>query len=173
MKKRILALLVALVVCFPLCACGGGESASAPAEDNKNEVVFEEGTVVMENANAKVELVKFYEEEDSEGNVEKYVTFKVKNVGDVDFMFGLEDVYIGDEGVTDIMLDGNVGPAPGKSMKFTYKIAVDDEDYTPIESLDLLYDLNGSMEVYTYTPDGEYLDTEYEEDFSIADLGLK
>ena len=53
MKKKLLSLLLALCMCFALCACGG-QPAEAPAEDAAAEVVEE---TVEESAGEPVKLV--------------------------------------------------------------------------------------------------------------------
>lgn len=88
--KKIISLVLALVMCLPLCACGQSDACncdcpqcvqcekktqntvaadadevdnvSEEAEQNENVIEFETPIVVAEDENLRVELVKFYQD---------------------------------------------------------------------------------------------------------------
>ncbi len=168
MKKGVV-LLVVMMMCLGLCSCGVNFS-----EGKNNEIVFTEGIVIVENDFARVELVNFYEEESyGEQLTSKYITLKVKNKSDRQFLFDLSDAYIGENAVVSMMCDGNSGPLPGKANTHTYIITKDDSNYTPIDSIEELYELEGVLEFTVLTEDGEYIEERVEEYFSLKNLNLK
>lgn len=161
-KKSIIALVLAMIMVLSLCACGGGSSDEGSSAGS-NEVTFEEGTVIAENDYAKVEIVKLYDD-----NGSMCITLNVTNVGDREFNLWLKDNYIGENAVDASMYDGNTGPIPGKAGLYTYEIMY--PDFTPIESMEQLYELEGVIELSIYSADGEYLEEDIELPYTLQGL---
>lgn len=124
----------------------GNADAGAEMEDFKDVILFDDDLVT-------IELVKFYEEEVNWGYssgplMEKYFTVKVKNKSDKELLFDLRDAYIHDESVTLAMMDGNQGPAPGKTKTYTYNVYYNtNPEHTPLDSIEDLYTLDAAVDV--------------------------
>lgn len=189
MKKTMgkwMSLLLAGVVCISLTACGGGNDgtdkdggkASTEADSSKQgeETVAEtedsniinfEDVVLVDNDDVKIELVSFYAEDVNwtEGKQnEKCITLKVTNKTDYDINFSSE-FYLDGERTYTIFHGGSNDVAAGKSGNCTFCIAKDTQpEHTALESLDELYNLEGTFEVW-FGGKRESL----EADFSIQD----
>ena len=131
--------------------------AKEKAFANEDVVVeFENGGIlIVDNDNATIKLKSIYQER-SGGELEKKLTFTVTNKCDTKFLFNLNDLYIKDTGVKDIMQDGNVGPEPGKTRDYSYRIAKQDDSV--IDSLMDFCDLNGTIELGIMSDDESYID---------------
>lgn len=140
-------------------------------EESDNEIQFGDDTVILENDIARVELVNFYQEEYN-GTIEKYITLKVTNKCEREFLFDLGRIYIGDEAVRWWAQDGNWGPIPGKSGCYSYEIVHEDADDTPIDSMDLLFELEGIIELAVYDEARESIEDNVEEYFSIKNINF-
>ena len=94
MKKSI-AMLLALVLCLSLCACGASgkanpfdafmDSGNTASQDDNNEMIEFENTVVADDMDVTIELVNFHTKEYDwvEGKQqEKIVTFRFTNKTD-------------------------------------------------------------------------------------------
>ena len=129
----------------------GSASETGPAGGPKSKDFSD--VILFDNDLVTIELVKFSEDEVNWGDVnntlmEKYITVKVKNKSDKELYFSLEDGYIHDESVTMAMMDGNQGPAPGKSKTYTYDVYYNlNPDHVPLESLEDLYTLDAAVDI--------------------------
>ena len=144
--------------------------------DSSLQTIPFEMPVVYEDENLKVELVKFYEDEvrwagQTQPAIEKYVTFKVTNKSEDEFLFYVKSAYLNDEEVRNVMCDGNSGPLSGKAKEFSYNIQYNTSpDATPLDSIDELYGLEGEFRICLEEDD--YIVDDYEVDFSLKDLDL-
>lgn len=150
---------------------------NAHEEEEETKSIPFSDTVVYEDDNLRVELDQFFEDTvhwagQNEEVTEKYVSFKVINKGTQEFLFNVEDAYIGQDAMNVIMSDGNSGPAPGKAKQFSYDVQYDTKpESTPIDSLEQLYDLEGVFHIAL--EDGDYITDSYDVSFSIKSLGLR
>ena len=125
-------------------------SAAGSTEENK-KIEFTD-TILLDNEYMTVELTQFFEKKVNwagrEPQMEKYITLKVHNNSDKEYLFNLQDAYIKDESVTVSMQDGNSGPAPGKTKTYTYDIYYNTSpDTTALESLEDLYTLDAEIRI--------------------------
>lgn len=146
-------------------------TASNAIADNSSNKVFpgesvtvkfkDGGITLLDNDNATVKLVSM--EQDI---FDVKVTFSVKNNRDTYFIFNLEDLYLGDDGADHIMLDGNKGPAPGKTRSYSYNIDHQDDS---IVYLSELSELNGTISLSIESPDESYIESHDISQFSLSD----
>ena len=128
--------------------------------------------IIAENDIAKVVLVNFYQE-DVDGITHNCMTLKVTNKSEREFLFNVGRIYIGEEEIESVMIDGNKGPIPGKTNSFKYRIVHNDADYTPIDPIEMLYEIDGMIEFSIFSEDGEFIEDKMDEYFSIKDLELQ
>lgn len=161
--KKWIALLLALVMCLSLCACGGGgekttpaqadngETADADQQDDTASIDFDE-IVVWENEEVTIALVQFYEKPykwESGEEIEKIAVFKVTNHADHKVNIScVNEMYLDDESAYVNNLSGFTLVAPEKSGRFEFLIGNGTrENHTALDSIDDLYLLNGTFEV--------------------------
>ena len=130
-----------------------GESVTVKFKD--------EGITLLENDNATVKLVSM---EQDILNVK--VTFSVTNNRDTYFLFNLEDIYLGDTGAESVMYDGNKGPAPGKTRKYSYEINHQDDSNVYLSEL---CELNGVFSLSIEAQDESYIEYHDKSQFSLSD----
>ena len=139
-----------------------GASTEESAAENKT-IPFTD-TILLDNEYVTVELSQFFEKEVNwagrSPQIEKCLTLKVRNNSDKNLLFSLMDAYINDESVTATMLDGNNGPAPGKTKTYSYYIHYNTSpDPTVLDSLEDLYTLDAEIQLSIRDGD-EYVGTE-------------
>lgn len=127
------------------------DTAAAGSTEDDKKIEFTD-TILLDNEYVTVELTQFFEKKVNwagrEPQIEKYITLKVHNNSDKEYLFNLQDAYIKDESVTASMLDGNSGPAPGKTKTYSYDIYYNTSpDTTPLESLEDLYTLDAKIQI--------------------------
>ena len=136
--------------------------AAGEPEDYKvvgyREVTFD-NAVVVDNEYTKVELLRFYETKANGGTNKCFdirVTNKTDNNCNVSYQW-----YLGDSDAH-VAWTGNYSPAPGKNAVTECTVRADSSG-TPLESLDQLYTLNGTMiwEVLSELKDGKYEQLDY------------
>ncbi len=125
-------------------------SAAGSTEENKKTEFTD--TILLDNEYVTVELTQFFEKKVNwagrEPQIEKYITLKVHNNSDKEYLFNLQDAYIKDESVIASMQDGNSGPAPGKTKTYTYDIYYNTSpDPTALDSLEDLYTLDAKIQI--------------------------
>ena len=125
-------------------------SATGSTEENKKTEFTD--TILLDNEYVTVELTQFFEKKVNwagrEPQIEKYITLKVHNNSDKEYLFNLQDAYIKDESVIASMQDGNSGPAPGKTKTYTYDIYYNTSpDPTALDSLEDLYTLDAKIQI--------------------------
>lgn len=83
----------------------------------------------------------------------------------------MEELYLHDESLSISMLTGNTGPAPGKAKTYAYIVGYDTKpDPTPIEDLNLLYELEGQLDFHIYDAQKDKLVDDREYDFSLTGM---
>lgn len=183
--KRLIALLLSLVLCFSLCACGAKDNSVTKKDENGNEtnettdvalidddnatIEFND-VVLIDDDNVTIELANFYSEDVnwSEGKQnEKCVTFKTTNKTNHEIVINPGKFYLNDEETFVSMIDGSMCPAPGKSGKYSFYVGYKDAPgHKALESLDVLYDLEGSFDILNVYEDSKK-NNSYEAEFSI------
>lgn len=123
--------------CGTAIAPAGGPAVVVTGSEEKGDLRFDfgDGVVVLDNAYATVRLMSFYQETerrvqtDANGvpayvdDLHTFLELKVRNNSDREYLFNLNNCYVGDEGVTvSDYSSGNEGPAPGKSRVYVYKV---------------------------------------------------
>ena len=140
--------------------------AAASGSSGENRIIEFTDKVLLDNEYVTVELTQFFEKQVNwagrEPQVEKYITLKVHNNSDKEYTFSLQDAYIKDESVTAVMLDGNEGPAPGKTKTFSYNIYYNtNPNPTALDSLEDLYTLEAEIQIFVKDGDSYAGSNEY------------
>lgn len=161
--KKWIALLLAVLMCLSLCACGGGQTNDdssdsetaakendGAAEPDGDSMKFNEA-LVWEDEDIKVTLVEFYSKEFNWGGgdkqIEKVVVFKAENHSDHQLNLMACDFYLEDEYAYVNSLDGFKLLAPGKSGTFSFLVAREvSGDHEALDTLDELFLVNGTIE---------------------------
>ena len=159
--KKLIALLLAAVMCLSLCACGASgktnssdtsmNSGNTASQNGNNEMIEFENTVVADDANVTIELVNFYTEEINWGTStqqEKIVTFRFTNKTGQSIALDPRDFYINNEKAYFCPQEGqgSVILEAGRAGKYSYIIAEDTSpEHTALKSLDELYELEGAF----------------------------
>lgn len=132
---------------------------------------FDEGLLIVEDDNVTVKLAGVYQEnqfvDDRELTV-RGIILSVTNNGEHEFLFDIFDSYLQDERADSIGYDGNYGPTPGKTGRFSFDIEKESTE-SPIDKLSDLSDLNGKIELSILTDDGEYIEQRYTINFDLKD----
>ena len=188
--KKLLCLLLVLVLCLSLCACGNTTEKEAASEETPNmanpeqttaeeeykTIEFEEPVVVWEDENIRVELICFFEElfywPEGDPVIEKGATFRLVNKTDVEVMVRLLEAYVGMDAVQLVQSAGGETPAPQKAMTINYVFQkFVGSNTAPLESLEDLYQLDGYFYVGLKENPGENVITQkYEAHFSLPEL---
>lgn len=173
--KKIIALLLAVILCMTLCACGGNKQSNdnnttTSSTENNNEVIEFTDTVIFEDDNVKLELVNFFTEEvnlSTGKEIEKCFTVKTTNKSNKKISITPNNFYLNDEKVLISMKNGGMNPDPGKSGKYSFCVSYISTTVhgTALDSLEELYDLEGRFELY-FVGEG----TKYDIDFSVKDV---
>lgn len=124
----------------------------AEGTTEENQKIEFTDIILLDNEYMTVELTQFFEKKVNwagrEPQIEKYITLKVHNNSDKEYLFNLQDAYIKDESVTAVMQDGNSGPAPGKTKTYSYDIYYNTSpDPTTLDSLEDLYTLDAKIQI--------------------------
>lgn len=160
--KRIIILVNTLLVSALLVACGtsntsSGNTSNSQSSSGNDKKIIEFNKVLVDDDYVTIELLNFYESKKGE-NTDACITFSVTNHLNRDILFNVNDTYVDDQSVVDVMLDGNSGPEPDKTKEYGYEIQKKIAgDYIPLDSFDDLYRLNGTFEILVYSEDGKYL----------------
>ena len=162
MKKSI-AMLLALVLCLSLCACGASgkanpfdafmDSGNTASQDDNNEMIEFENTIVADDMDVTIELVNFHTKEYDwvEGKQqEKIVTFRFTNKTDQQLFLNADNFYLDNEKAYVCMEDGTVSLEAGRAGKYSFIVAENTSpEHTALRSLDELYKLEGTFSGYT------------------------
>ncbi len=193
MKKRI-SLVLAVVICLVLCACGRSDTCSCDCpqcaqcerkthshetvnaimdssettveqDNNGNKIVFPEPVLMVEDNKVRIELVSFIQEESPWKDIGKYVALKFTNYADYEVGVWLENLAVNNESA-DASYRGGEKPniLPGETT--TYFIEIRDAFNNALDSLDQLYTLKGRFKVLKRTGTNSYANA-YEIPFSI------
>lgn len=194
--KKIISLVLALVMCLSLCACGQSDACNCDCpqcaqcekkthshetvdvimdssettveqDNNGNKIVFPEPVLMAEDNKVRIELVGFIQEESPWKDIGKYVTLKFTNYADYEVGVWLENLAVNNESA-DASYRGGEKPniLPGETT--TYFIEIRDAFNNALDSLDQLYTLKGRFKVLRRTGTNSYADA-YEIPFSIPD----
>ena len=186
--RKLIAILLVIVLCLSFAACGKksddellNESpvdTAAPSE--KEDSAADSGMVeftdvtLVDDKNVTIQLVNFYEKEvnwtESDGGpqVEKHVTFNIKNKTDQEINVWLTS-YIGEETMSSPLSSGGSSVDAGRSSTVVYGIRHDSAPYhKALDSLDELYQLEGKFEI-TSLGSPKAFDT-YDAKFSIDEV---
>lgn len=148
--KKAISLLLALVLCLSLCACGSSGQTNTPAasQDN-NEMIEFEDIIVADDMNVTIELVNFYVEEYNwtEGKQqEKIVTFRFTNKTEQELLLNPGNFYLNNEKTYVSMENGSVSLEAGRAGKYSFLVAEDTSpEHTALKSLEELYNLEGTF----------------------------
>ncbi len=149
--NKAISLLLALVMCLSLCACGSSEQKdTAPATSQPNNDIIEfEDILVADDINVTIELVNFYVEQVnwvSSNQAEKLVTFRFTNKTDQELILNPDNFYLNNEKMFVLSMDGGVSLESGRSGKYSFMVAEDTSpEHTALKSLENLYNLEGSF----------------------------
>lgn len=161
--KKTMALLLALVMCLSLCACGasGETNSSEASQEGGNEMIEFENTIVADDMDVTIELVNFHTKEYDwvEGKQqEKIVTFRFTNKTDQQLFLNADNFYLDNEKAYVCMEDGTVSLEAGRAGKYSFIVAENTSpEHTALKSLDELYELEGTFSGYTEY-EGSYKD---------------
>lgn len=165
--KKIVSMILVTVMTLSLAACGSNESTNndgsektseqsetSSVEQDENSIILDEPFVICDDEIATAEITQFYKE-----NEECYVAIKIHNNSDREFLFNFDEAYLGDDALQIVLQTGNNGPAPGKTLSHSFKLNHDTKpEATPLEDINMLYDLEGKISISVFTEDGEHLD---------------
>lgn len=174
--KKVVSLLLVLVMCLSLCACGA-EKASSPVaiqpegtNTEGNNVDFETPLLAWEDNKVKLEIIGFFQEKNiwaESPTLESGITFKLTNKTDAELNAMFVDAYIGTDNVSIIIKDVNSTVAPGKSVTQKYLInKYVGSNVAALDSIEELYELDGKFSIY-FTED---YSANYDLTFSIPEL---
>lgn len=155
--KKVISMLLALVMCLSLCACGGGKQTS---NGSVTIPVIHPGTggdkidlddlVLAEDDKVKISIVEFYTNKMiSAGNSDggKCITFKIENKTDREMNVTIIP-YLNNESLTAAGVEGSNSVEAGRvgrmGFAFTYGFY---PNWSDLESLDELYDLELTFEL--------------------------
>lgn len=161
--KKTISLLLALVLCLSLCACGASgkanpsdafmDSGNTASQDDNNEMIEFENTIVADDMDVTIELVNFHTKEYDwvEGKQqEKIVTFRFTNKTDQQLFLNADNFYLDNEKAYVCMEDGTVSLEAGRAGKYSFIVAENTSpEHTALRSLDELYKLEGTFSGYT------------------------
>lgn len=175
--KKLLFLLLTIILCFPLVACGNkdtNDSIGIMVESNEDEfegeVIEFNNTVLVDDDLVRIELVKFYTAENysDEDNTRKGFCVKCTNKSDgYEMDIWPMDCYVRDEMVMVTKVGGNL-IMPGKTAYLDYYFKYErPEGSVQLNSLDDLYDLEGKIKINCFYDD-TFDSIEY--DLSFKDL---
>lgn len=116
--KKTISLLLALVMCLSLCACGSSEQKdTTPATSQPNNDIIEfEDILVADDINVTIELVNFYVEQVnwfSSNQAEKLVTFRFTNKTAQELILNPDNFYLNNEKMFVLSMDGGVSLESG------------------------------------------------------------
>ena len=169
--KKLFSLLLVVTMILSLCACGTNDNNSvAKKDENGNEIIEFTDIILVDDDTVTIELVNFFSKDVnwSEGKQnEKCVTFRTTNKTNHEITINPGNFYLNDEEAYVCMIDGSMCPAPGKSGKYSFYVGYEDTpEHRALESLDVLYNLEGSFDILNVYEDSNK-NNSYEPEFSI------
>lgn len=157
--KKTMTLLLALVMCLSLCACGSNKAESGnnasvtipvihPGTDG--DKIDLDDLVLVDDSKVKISIVEFYTNKMiSAGNSDggKCATFKVENKTDREMVVNVIP-YLDNESLTAAGVEGSNAVEAGRvgrmGFSFTYGMY---PNWTDLESLDELYEMEFTFEL--------------------------
>ena len=133
------------------------ETTEAKEPENEEKLIkLDNPIVILDNQYIRMEVIEVFQENvnwagKNTPSLEKGLTIKTTNKTDYDFLVDLDDLFIGDNQVKDIMMDGSISPVAHKSEFNSFRIQnhLGRED-TPLDSIDDIFRLGGKIEVNKY-----------------------
>lgn len=177
--KKAIALILALVLCLSLCACGSSEPIINPyheetfpeATENEETIKFDPPVVVAEDEYVRVELIEFYQEHYIWHNIggmygtpekvtpgtdgaslEKLVVFKIYNKTDHRLEVYMDDIYLGNEGATEYLMHTRISLGAGKNVTAPYVVRTGELE--ALQSMEELYFFEGRFTIAHEYEDG-------------------
>ena len=179
--KKIISLILMIVMCLLLCACGtkmqpyGVTETTQPPpetvaeESNETRIEFPKPLPLVQHDNIRVELVDIFENDSVKGKNDvphKFLSLKCSNTADYEISVTLRNLSI--DGIPVGCIHYLSGPSllPGEST--TFFIYIHDGFYNGLDSLEELYSLKGSFYLWNLERD-----LSEEIPFSIEDFHLE
>lgn len=129
------------------------DSGNTASQDDNNEMIEFENTIVADDMDVTIELVNFHTKEYDwvEGKQqEKIVTFRFTNKTDQQLFLNADNFYLDNEKAYVCMEDGTVSLEAGRAGKYSFIVAENTSpEHTALRSLDELYKLEGTFSGYT------------------------
>lgn len=146
--KRFFALLLAVMMCLSLCACGNksGDDTQSGSSGTKEF----ENVILADNDAVKIELVNFYAKEDNWAHlgeiIEKGFTMRITNKTSSTVGFNPNHFYLDNEEVSIMMMGISDSVEAGRTAIIPYSIWYETQPYnTPVKTFDELSRLEGSF----------------------------
>ena len=149
--KRFFALLLALVMCLSLCACGNKSSDDMQSEVSGTKEF--ENVILADNDAVKIELVNFYAKEDNWAHlgeiIEKGFTMRITNKTSSTVGFNPNHFYLDNEEVSIVIGFVSNSVEAGRTAIIPYSIWYETQPYnTPVKTFDELSRLEGSFDFW-------------------------
>ena len=160
--KKVISLILALVMCFALCACekktqSDGETATTQIpsetvaeESNENKIEFPEPLLLAEHDHIRVELVDIFENDSVKGEnnvAHKFLSLKCSNTADYEISVTLRNLSIDGVTVGCIYYMSEPSLLPGETT--TFFLYIHDGFYNGLDSLEELFKLKGRFYLYS------------------------
>lgn len=149
--KRFFALLLAVMMCLSLCACGNksGDDTQSGSSGTKEF----ENVILADNDAVKIELVNFYAKEDNWAHlgeiIEKGFTMRITNKTSSTVGFNPNHFYLDNEEVSIMMMGISDSVEAGRTAIIPYSIWYETQPYnTPVKTFDELSRLEGSFKFW-------------------------
>ena len=149
--KRFFALLLAVMMCLSLCACGNksGDDTQSGSSGTKEF----ENVILADNDAVKIELVNFYAKEDNWAHlgeiIEKGFTMRITNKTSSTVGFNPNHFYLDNEEVSIMMMGISNSVEAGRTAIIPYSIWYETQPYnTPVKTFDELSRLEGSFKFW-------------------------
>ena len=149
--KRFFALLLALMLCLSLCACGNKSGDDMQSESSGTKEF--ENVILADNDAVKIELVNFYAKEENWAHlgeiIEKGFTMRITNKTSSTIGFNPKHFYLDNEEVSIMMMGISDSVEAGRTAIIPYSIWYETQPYnTPVKTFDELSRLEGSFDFW-------------------------
>lgn len=108
--------------------------------------------LLFEDNDIRLEVMAFYQEVqkdwDSPATHKDYITIRFHNKADYEIMCFPDQFYIGNEKVKWVYVEGTPDILPGKVANYSFNVKNSNDE--SLDSMDVLYQLNGRFEVFRY-----------------------
>lgn len=146
--KRFFALLLAVMMCLSLCACGNQSGDDMQSEGSGTKEF--ENVILADNDAVKIELMNFYAKEENWAHlgeiIEKGFTMRITNNTSSTVGFNPNHFYLDNEEVSIMMMGISDSVEAGRTAIIPYSIWYETQPYnTPVKTFDELSRLEGSF----------------------------